>query len=236
MNYYTGHIIEIQLERYKKASALVSLPTRAIPKPGQFLQANQPGQSEEVLATSLFPSGISLPVEKSEDSEVLVWGDLPVHWEAGTPLVLRGPIGNGFALPKNLKRLALVALGQSPGRLLPLIPLALDLGAEVALFSGQAIPELPLAVEVRSLSAVQEAGEWADFLAIDCPVDRVEHIPKILGVDEDFPRQVIGQVLLTSPMPCGGLAQCGICTAKLRKKEKLICEYGPVFSLRDLIA
>lgn len=234
MNHYTGQIIEIQLERYKNASVLIRLPTKAIPAPGQYLQANQKGSNIEVLPTSLFLAGSDLTRKKSADNDISLLGKLPRHWEAGNSLELRGPLGKGFSLPKNVKRLALIAAGPSSGRLLPLVAPALQLNAEITLFADQNSPNLPLEVEQRPLAASPEARNWADFLAIDSPSESVERFPELIGLDRDFPGKINGQVLLSSNMPCGALGQCGICAAKIGRREVFICEKGPVFSLSDL--
>jgi dihydroorotate dehydrogenase electron transfer subunit len=43
------------------------------------------------------------------------------------------------------------------------------------------------------------------------------------------------QVLVTSPMPCGGIAECGVCALPLRKKGYVLtCKDGPVFNLNQL--
>ena len=170
----------------------------------------------------------------SQQDDILVWGYLPPHWTAATSLTIRGPLGQPFSLPKNLKRLALIPLDTHVGRLLPLIPLAQAQNAEVALFTEHQVPDLPYEVEIRSLDAILEVHEWADFLAIDCPASQIEHLSQTLGLDSDFPNKVIGEVLLTKDMPCGGLAKCGVCSLKLRRKEILLCEKGPVVSLASL--
>jgi hypothetical protein len=235
VNHYTGQIIEIQLEAYKNASALIRIPTKAMPRPGQYLHANQIGNNEEALPTSLFLSGLEASPSQGEENNILVWGDLPTDWTVGTSLALRGPLGQPFTLPKNLKRLALISLDSNVGRLLPLIPLAQAQNTEIALFTEQRVIDLPYEVELRLLNAILEAKDWADFLAIDCPASQIEHLSQTLGLDPDFPNKIKGEVLLTKDMPCGGLAKCGVCSLKLSRKEILLCELGPVVSLSMLI-
>jgi hypothetical protein len=35
-------------------------------------------------------------------------------------------------------------------------------------------------------------------------------------------------------MPCGALAECGVCSLLVRNEWKQICSDGPVFALSDL--
>jgi len=233
VNDYTGQIIEIQLERYKNASALIRLPAKTVPGPGQYLQANLPGNSDEVLPTSLFLSGLDIGIGSAAKNDVSLWGNLPDDWEAGSSLAFRGPLGTGFSLPKDLKRLALIAAGKSSGRLLPLIAPALQVSAEITIFSDKRSANLPLEVEQRPLDASAEARNWADFLAIDIPSEQAEGIADLVGLDRDFPGKIRGQVLLSSEMPCGALAQCGICSVRIGSKDVFVCENGPVFSLSE---
>jgi len=43
------------------------------------------------------------------------------------------------------------------------------------------------------------------------------------------------QVLVVTPMPCGGLAECGVCAFTTRRGWKMACKDGPVFDLSELI-
>jgi dihydroorotate dehydrogenase electron transfer subunit len=42
------------------------------------------------------------------------------------------------------------------------------------------------------------------------------------------------QVLIHTPVPCGGVADCGVCAVTLRSGWKLACQDGPVFDWREL--
>jgi hypothetical protein len=43
------------------------------------------------------------------------------------------------------------------------------------------------------------------------------------------------QALVITPMPCGGIAECGVCAVTARRGWKLACKDGPVFDLTELI-
>lgn len=227
MGHYKGRLSELLLEPYQNATARLVCAPEAAPKPGQYLHAFDPANELEAVATSLFAAGMAESVDSGEVS-LPVLAELPDSWQPGTDLQLRGPLGQGFELPKRAQRVALGALGSSPGRLLPLVSPALRQRAEVVLCCDASVRELPMAVEVQGLDGLPEALRWADYVALDVPVEDVEQLGGLLL---RVPRQVRGQVLVFSPMPCGGLAQCGVCTVK---GTRLACEDGPVFELSQL--
>jgi hypothetical protein len=43
------------------------------------------------------------------------------------------------------------------------------------------------------------------------------------------------QVLIHTPMPCAGLAECGVCAVRDRHDWKMACKDGPVFIMKDLL-
>jgi hypothetical protein len=42
------------------------------------------------------------------------------------------------------------------------------------------------------------------------------------------------QILIHTSMPCGGIAECGVCALRTEDDWKLICKEGPVFDLREI--
>ena len=130
----------------------------------------------------------------------------------------------------------MAALGETISRLLPVIHQALALEASIALFTDQAIPSLPLALEISPLSALPEALTWADFLALDLPLESVPDLRQTLGLAPEAQRlPCLAQALVYSAMPCAGLAECGACATPSRRGWKLACKDGPVFALEDLL-
>ena len=231
MGHYKGRVAEFLLEPYQNATARLAIPPQAVPRPGQYLQAWSPNDELEAVPRSLFAAG---PVERKSATEVSlpVLAALPASWQPGTPLNLRGPLGRGFELPRRARRVALAALGSSPGRLLPLVPAAIKQGAEVVVCCETPVRELPLAVELRGLDGLAEALRWADFVVLDVPLESLE---RLNGKLSRIPRTVSGQVLVLTPMPCGGLAKCGVCSLATESGARLACEDGPVFELGQLV-
>lgn len=234
MLHYKGELVELLLESYQNAAARLRLPAAALPRPGQFLQAHRDeGNDEnEILPVSLFAAAQSEAVRNDGDHLLQIIGELPTSWAPGTALCLRGPLGRGFELPTDLQRLALVALDAHVSRLLPLLAGALDSGCAVTLFADGDFDGLPLAVEIRPLAALPEELRWADFLALDLPYQRLDELASILGLAPGDPPPA-GQALVLVPMPCGGIADCGVCTIETTNGSRMACTDGPVFALKE---
>jgi dihydroorotate dehydrogenase electron transfer subunit len=179
------------------------------------------------LARALFPT--------ARATHGFQTSDLPPQWGAGAPLMLRGPLGRGFELPGELRRLALASLGQDSSRLRPLMDEALAQGAEVTLFDDGRPRGLPPAVEALPLSSLADALSWPDFLALDFPYNALAGLNRIFGPRPSLQRPLpAAQALVRTPMPCGGCAGCGACAVQTRRNWKLACEDGPVFDLGEL--
>ena len=229
MNSYSGQILEIRLHTHGQIGALVECPPELLPFPGQYIQAHAFEHPDEVMPVSLFPGELSSsPVE--EKAFFAAAPHIPPAWQPGTLLSLRGPLGRGFMPPDSIKRLALAAIGNTPARLLPL----LDTAAETALFSDNLPADLPIEVEVSPLSAWPETMSWPDFLAIDCPLERLSALPALLGLDGNSSPPCPTQILVSVPMPCGALADCGVCAVRAMRGHKLACKDGPVFDWDEI--
>ncbi|MBG0771782.1 MAG: hypothetical protein H0S82_08735, partial [Anaerolineaceae bacterium] len=116
-------------------AGILDLPRKDWPALGQYLPAQTPGNAFEILPTHLFRVGT--------ETERLALAPLPVNWQPGDRLSLLPPQGCGFKLPGSARRVALAAIGVDPGRLLPLVPLALGQDATVTLFCDpQSSPDI----------------------------------------------------------------------------------------------
>jgi dihydroorotate dehydrogenase electron transfer subunit len=160
---------------------------------------------------------------------------LPSNWSPGMRLRLRGPIGNGFRMPENTRRLALAGLGGSALRLLPLAHQALSQGAAVVLYCDVPPLDLPLDVEIGPIRDLPETLAWSDYLALEVPMANLPDILPALGLSRlDVQPACRVEVLIAADMPCGGLAECGVCAVGNGGRWKLACKDGPVFSLDTL--
>jgi len=150
-----------------------------------------------------------------------------------TELFLRGPLGHSLEAPKRAHRVALVALDRNPGRLLPLVANAIKQGAEIALFSRESSVNFPLVVEQQGLKELPSALKWADYLAADISLEKIENLDTIFL--SRIPAALEAQILVAAQMPCGGMAKCGVCTVHTRRGPRLACEDGPVFDLQEFV-
>ncbi len=231
-----GTVLEIQVD----GSAWISLPTSVIPQPGQYLAAWTRAIGLEPLPSSLFPAGLNWLADLPDPHlalcrQVHFAAPLPVEWGIGTILKVRGPLGQGFHPPRELQRLALVALGDTAERLLPLLESFLPTGAAIALFTDAALPELPLAVEAYPLETLAEFRGWPDYLAADLPAHELGRLRSWLAAGEKLRLPYPAQALVYLPLPCAALGDCGACAVEGRTANYLTCKDGPVFDLQRLL-
>ena len=227
MGYYTGRVSEIRLEVGGQWEICLICPGKAIPSPGQYLLASDPTNGTAALGTPIFIS---------EDTERGFWANplYPVSWGPGTSLDLVGPFGHGFDLPRNIQRLGLVAIGKTIARIKPIIASLANAQTSVTLFTDLTLPRLPEAVEVSPLSSLKATLDWPDFLVLDVPLSQLSELRGVFGIDDEVRLPCPAQVLITTPMPCAGMARCGACAVQMRRGWRLVCEDGPVFELSRL--
>jgi dihydroorotate dehydrogenase electron transfer subunit len=225
-----GKILECFLDA-RRAAARIACPRTLIPAPGQYLLAHDPA-SDDPLAVPVFPAGTC-------PEGFLAASPLPPGWNPGLILALRGPLGHGFSLPVSARRVALAALDVTPAYLLGLIPPAQAQGAALSLVCDDPPDGLPADVEIRPLGALAEVSAWADYLALAAPRESMHGWRERLGNggqlkawserSRRLPREA--QALVVTPMPCGGLADCGVCSVEVKRGMELACKDGPVFDL-----
>jgi hypothetical protein len=138
-------------------------------------------------------------------------------------------------MPAGVRRIALVAMGNTAARLRSVVDLSIRRDIAVALFTDQALASLPAQVEVNPLSALTDALAWADFIIIDVPLNQLSHMRSALGLSSDALLPFPGQALVVAPMPCAGLAECGVCALPVQRGWKLLCKEGPVVELNGLL-
>ena len=217
-----------------KPSVRIQCDPALIPAPGQYLLSYAVG-SNAALAESVF-------MAKSFTDGFLAAPPLPVSWTLGTRLHLRGPLGHGFLVPDDARRVALVAFdtqqaspGDSPARLRNLIAIALKQEASIVLVCQTPPDDLPPQIEVQPLRALMDAFDWADYIAMDTARESLPDLKKMFGEGNLLKGRRDAQILIRTPMPCGALAECGVCTLVSHHKRLLACKAGPVFDLIDLL-
>lgn len=207
---------------------ILTCPTRLQVQPGQYLLGYAP-ELNEPRTTALFPVAI-------QPGALRLAAPLPQTWAAGMPLLVRGPLGRGFTLPAQARRVALAALNGNAERLTPLMTAALAQGAAVVLFSGSPPASVSDEVEILPLEQLPEAPAWADYLALELTPAQAGNWRKLLAIRPTQPCPCSGEALIITDMPCGGLAECGVCAVETRLGWRLACKDGPVFPLSELEA
>jgi dihydroorotate dehydrogenase electron transfer subunit len=107
--------------------------------------------------------------------------------------------------------------------------------AAVTLVNERPLDDLPLQVEVQPLRVMLEVCDWADYLAFDAARESLPQLKQNLETIGLHKIRGEAQILIRTPMPCGGLAECGVCTVELKKGPELACVDGPVFDLKSVI-
>ncbi|MCC6298940.1 MAG: hypothetical protein IT314_06555 [Anaerolineales bacterium] len=204
--------------------ARISSSVDLIPAPGQYLLVGD--GSDAVLPASLFytdsaPGGfIAAPA--------------PSAWTPGMEIHVRGPLGRGFALPSSARKVALVAYDDSPARLRGLIQPALKQGAAIVLITDSAVENLPDDVEIQPLASLAEIAAWADYAAFDAARENLPGLMERLRGLNQASTWKDAEVLIRTPIPCGGVAECGVCAVVTKSGWKMACKDGPVFDLREI--
>ena len=224
MKTFNISILEVMRVETGKKGFLTALPKSVAFQPGQFFAASR--EEPSPLPAVLYPHTIS-------PNGCLFLTDDVIPWLVGEQVALRGPLGRGFSPPQNTARVALVAMSDQTTHLHLLMSTCLHNGAALVLCSDRLPPDLPPQVELLPLAQLPEAGAWADYLAVDCPPQRLPRLLRTARDERVFASRPV-QVLVRRVMPCAGLGACGVCAQKTRRGYALACQDGPVFDLAQL--
>lgn len=222
-------LIEIRLTGDGLAG-VIECPPAIQPTAGQYLLGHIP-ELEEILSFPLFPAGIDPP---GVSAAMQIAPALPAGWGIGMSVQVRGPFGRGFHLPERARSVALAAVDTDLHRLMPLIGQSLAQGASVAVYTSEPPNHFPPSVEVLPLAVLPESLSWADYFALDFPLERVDEWRSLFGLSPEERCPCRGEVLVRTAMPCGGQALCGVCSLRTRRGWMYVCRDGPVFDLKDL--
>lgn len=223
---FSSTIHEIRLESFGTA-LLLDIPKTYLPKPGQYFQAFAP-EMNEPAAVTLFPCNM-MP------GEPLLHGEFPSAWGAGMRIQLRGPLGKGFNLPLNAGRVALAAWQTPAVSLRPLIGAALVQEAAVVVYASESSPDLPADVEASPLDQLNDALDWASYIAVETSLKNLPGLAEILAVKPGHIGNCNIEVHIRTPLICSGVAACGVCAVPLhRGGYALACKDGPVFRWEEL--
>ncbi len=149
-------------------------------------------------------------------------------------LALRGPLGRGFLLPPSARKVALIPFDEDASRLRALVAPALKQGAAVVLLGDSDMGSLPDEVEVQPFSLLEDVLAWADYAAFDVLRENLPGLRERLGGSNRVWAGKEAQVLVRTPLPCGGVAECGVCAVTLKSGWKMACKDGPVFDWAEI--
>ncbi len=202
----------------------LSCPAELIPSPGQYLLASD--DSNAPLPVPLFYT------DSAPDG--FIAAPAPDAWTPGMEIHLRGPLGRGFAVPSSARKVCLVAYGESFARLRGLIQPVLKQGASLVVVADFHVENLPDEVEVQQLSSLDEVVAWADFAAFDVSRERLLGLMERLRKLNQASVPKDAQILIHTPVPCGGFADCCVCAVTTKFCWKMACKDGPVFDLMEI--
>jgi dihydroorotate dehydrogenase electron transfer subunit len=226
-----GRVLELILEDGLRL-ARIACPQTLIPAPGQYLLA-----SSMLSLPKRDDSGSPLPAplfHTDSNSESVTAASAPESWKPGTEIFLRGPLGRGFSSPGSARRVALAALDGAPACLRGLIRPALKQEAAIVLVCDGEVGNLPDEVEVQPSSSLEEAMAWADYAVFDV---RRENLPQWREKFGMWKQALVGraaEVLVRTPIPCGGIAECGVCAVNVKSGWRFGCKDGPVLRLDEI--
>jgi hypothetical protein len=227
-----GEVVEVFLDSIR--AARIHCDPALIPAPGEYVLAYE-GGSDLPLATPIFCAAMLVDSDGTEAHGLLAAPPIPAAWIPGARLQLRGPLGRGFAPPPAARRVALIALDVSMARLTAVLVQASKQDASIVIIGDTPPDDLPLLVEVQPWGALSDVFRWADYVAMDLPRETLPELSKRLDKADRKSFAGEAQALIRTPMPCGGLAECGVCAVENHRLQKLACKDGPVFELKELL-
>ena len=116
-----------------------------------------------------------------------------------------------------------------------LLGAALIQEASIVLVCKYPPDDLPLQVEVQPLDSLMDVCAWADYAALEARRESLLELKEIFAGNVRLRIRNESQILIRTPMPCGALAECGVCTLDSSRGQLLVCKDGPVFNLKDLL-
>ena len=228
MSQIRAEVIEIWLAENGDTGIRIACQTTLQPAVGQYILAN--GMDfQAVPSTPLFSISYN-------EKEILVAPPAPPAWRVGMQLSLRGPLGEGFSMPRTARKVALAVLTSNPYRLLALVQQALAQEAVVVFFTAVIPGGLSPDVEVLPFEQLPEVLRWADYLALDFQASQISQLNHTLGLPAGRNCPCKAQALVQIDMPCGGTGNCGVCSILTRRGWRLACDDGPVFELNELLS
>jgi NAD(P)H-flavin reductase len=221
-----GRVDETYINGWRAARILC--PASLVPAPGQYLLAQTKIDADSPLPVSVYAAAAT-------HNGFYAAAPLSVAWTPGAALALKGPLGRGFSLPPAARKVLLASWSGSAGRVLSLLEACRRQNAEVVLLSETTPEDIPLSVEILPPAALPEAAHWADYAALDFKRGQIESVLASQPLfDLLLSLSGYAQIFIETPVPCGGMAECGLCAVNTRSGVRLACKDGPVFDLAEI--
>ncbi|MFT3896004.1 MAG: hypothetical protein QM730_30685 [Anaerolineales bacterium] len=92
----------------------------------------------------------------------------------------------------------------------------------------------PDEVEVQPLSVLEDVLAWGNYAAFDVMRENLPDLRECLGKMKHAWVGKEAQVIIRTSIPCGGIADCGVCSVMLKSGPQMACQDGPVFELKEI--
>jgi hypothetical protein len=196
---------------------------------GRYLLGSSRTDLNEPFPVALFP------LDEGVDYFSAVAIQRP-DWKPGEELQLRGPLGRGFTIRKEHHKICLIARGIRLHYLHLLIKQYLASGANLVLCTEVHPADIHPVIEIQPYENSLDAAAWADASYLVTDAGYLEQDLKLIGAESgSFQFRELVEVLVLSEMPCGGTADCGVCSVVGRRGWLFPCSKGPVFQVNKLM-
>ncbi len=216
-------------------------------KPGQFVMVRC-GENDE------HPLRRPFSIHQRENDKIALLFNVVrggTQWlsqrASGDNLDLLGPLGNGFSISPDSKKLLMIAGGMGIAPMVFLAGEAIKRGLLVTLLYGaptaaQLYPHLPN--EVRLVTATEDGSQGKKGMITGVLPDFIKDSNQIFACGPLAMYQTMAkmselknqsvQISLEVRMGCG-LGVCYGCTVKTKNGLKQVCQDGPIFELNDIL-
>jgi dihydroorotate dehydrogenase electron transfer subunit len=227
----------------------------ALLQPGQAVLIATGWGLDPYLRRTFYPVAIT---EESFTIRLPLDGDRGRAWlrmaATGAELDCLGPVGHGFSLPAQTRRILCLGQGDAAWTLLPLVRAASARGYAVtlaveALTRRQLIPAamLPVSVEYHIATTDGSAGRkgdlraqlpallsWADAVVAAADMAFYRHLGRAIEETRVLLPKGYAQALYQMDFLCGTGA-CQACAVDIAGGRRRVCLRGPVFDLVDIL-
>jgi len=171
--------------------------------------------------------------------------------KSGTQIDLLGPLGNGFSISPEAKKLLLIAGGIGIAPLRFLAEKALKLGKKVTIILGAKTgkglyPPKLLPSDVEIILATEDGSIGRKAKVTDLMDGKIQKADQVFvcGPQAMYLEMAIQYIMLLENKPVQaslevrmgcGVGACYTCSIKTKQGMMRVCKEGPVFNIKDII-